>query len=100
MLKVVPDAHQAKKNETIEIFGWIFDFFPFKHGVKIRNIEDKDYSLLEHEFNHNNETKLVEEKTLVRNDTKIYEDSDFSILPGEMIEIDATYKKKMAKLHN
>ena len=98
MSKEVPDAHEAKKYEKIEIFGWIFDFFPFKHDVIIRNIEDKDYSKLKYDFYDNNKTKFVEEEILVRNNIKIYEDSNFSILPEEMIKIDATYKKKNSQI--
>ena len=34
--KVISDAHEAKKNEVIEIFGWIFDFFPFKKAEVLK----------------------------------------------------------------
>ena len=41
--KVISDAHEAKKNEVIEIFGWIFDFFPFIKGGALRPLNEKAF---------------------------------------------------------
>ena len=41
--KGISDAHEAKKNEVIEIFGWIFDFFPFKKGEVLKPLNEKTF---------------------------------------------------------
>jgi hypothetical protein len=76
------------EKEKIEIFGWIFDFFPFKiknEGIK-HLVNDEERRIYD--------SKYVKLESLLRNDIKIYKNSDFSELPEEMINIDATYKNK------
>ena len=93
--KVKSDAHEAKKNEKIEIFGWIFDFFPFKKGTEIRRLnkderirlKDTKYNYIyENDYAYN--SRYWEIDILIRNDIKIYEDPNFDVLPEEMIKID------------
>ena len=76
----------AKKKE-IQIFGWIFDFFPNKilrkesyGGKKIGNkIYRIDYC------------------NLLLNDIKVYHNSDFEELPDEMLDIEAKYRNRDGK---
>ena len=83
------ERHEVVEKEKIEIFGWIFDFFPFK---------------IKTEFSDNNEerriydSKFVKFEYLLRNDIKIYENSDFSDLPEETINIDTTYKNRSGQV--
>ena len=128
--KKVSDAHEAKKYEKIEIFGWIFDFFPFKEVtyskeitkeelLKIKSynpdlynkylqhaskyLSEKEYDLLvsnDEEINDHIFNRILKKRgiingeydSLFRNDVEVYEDSNFYILPEEMIELDATYR--------
>ena len=71
------DSHIAKNKEKIEIFGWIFDFFPFEKKQKTIK---REYPIIYKEY------------TLERNKTKIYNDPNFAILPEEMLDIDSIYR--------
>jgi len=79
----------TRKKIKIEIFGWIFDFFPYKNVfegvVQLSQEEQKDG--LRH-------GKVY---TLKRNDIKIYEDSNFDMLPDEMIELEANYRNRRSQ---
>ena len=76
--------HRKVKREEIKIFGWIFDFFPFKivPSSDIRNLKGRYYE--------------VKEK-IARNNIKIYHNPDFNELPEEMINIDATYRNRLGQ---
>ena len=82
------NSHIIKKKEKIEIFGWIFDFFPFKivgDGTKrLDNIDEIEKY----------KSEYIKYETLVRNNIKIYENSNFSELPEEMININTIYKNR------
>lgn len=87
--KVVSDAHEAVAIERTEItiFGWIFDFFPYKEYhtlLKKQKYDSQDRDEYIGEF----------EERFERNDTKIYTDPNFKELPEEMINIDATYRNR------
>ena len=86
------ERHKVVEKEKIEIFGWIFDFFPFK--IKNEGIKslDNDEEIKIYKSYH------IKFESLLRNDIKIYENSDFSDLPEEMINIDATYKNKSGQI--
>ena len=95
LTKMVSDAHEAKRYEKIEIFGWIFDFFPFKNDTIIKPLNKDDIKRLKHtikRYGYYKQPEYGEADSLVRNDIEIYDNSNFGILPGEMIDIDATYK--------
>jgi hypothetical protein len=81
------DRHEVIEKEKIEIFGWIFDFFPFKIKTEFEPSDNNEERRIY-------DSKFVKFEYLLRNDIKIYEKSDFSDLPEEMINIDATYKNK------
>ena len=76
-----------RKIEEIKIFGWIFDFFPYKI-IKKENQDSKRIGEYFYNFNYCN---------LLLNDIKIYHDSDFEELPDEMLDIGATYRKSNGK---
>ena len=86
------NRHKVVEKEKIEIFGWIFDFFPFKIKNEGKKYLDNDE---ERRIYKSNQVKL---ESLLRNDIKIYEKSDFSDLPEEMINIDATYKNRSGQV--
>ena len=93
------DAHEVEKFEEITIFGWIFDFFPFKKGTIIKPLKEDDIKRLEYTKPYNDyygkeQPQYGVADSLIRNDIKIYEDPDFYCLPEEMINIDATYKNR------
>ena len=101
MSKREPDAHEANYFEEIKIFGWIFDFFPYKYDYKYRRMEGQDYSNIGNDFDvddYYNKNIVIKERILVRNDIEIYYDSNFNELPEEIIKIDATYKKKNGQI--
>ena len=83
--KGVSDAHPIRQTcKEIKIFGWIFEFFPFKVSVELypRSKEDPLY----------NEQPYATKEKLIRNDIKKYYDPNFNDLPEEMINIDSTYR--------
>ena len=73
-------SYKTVEKEEINIFGWIFDFFPFK---KKREVGAKIIS-----------NQIIFKNTLIRNDIKVYKDSNFAELPEEMINIHATYENR------
>lgn len=79
--------YTTEKREEIKIFGWIFDFFPYKAQAKIsffsKEIDGEEYAF--------------KSCGLSLNDIKIYHDSDFEELPDEMLDIGATYRKSNGK---
>ena len=87
LLPLSERQYVTKKMEEIQIFGWIFDFFPHKilrkelYGTK--EIGGHIYS-----FSSCN---------LLLNDIKIYHNSDFEELPDEMLDIEAKYRNRDGK---
>ena len=77
----------TEKKEEIQIFGWIFDFFPYKilkkEGIGLKKIGRQYYS-----FNSCD---------LLLNDIKIYHNSDFEELPDEMLDIETKYRNRYGK---
>ena len=89
--KGVSDAHPIEsKEKEIKIFGWIFEFFPFKVSYEVCPISKEDP---QYDGRH-----YVAKQKLIRNDVKKYEDPDFGILPEEMINIDSTYRNRTGKI--
>ena len=75
----------------IKIFGWIFDFFPF---VKIPHGHEQVST--QEDFEKYGQIKF-QNYVLARNHEKFFEDSSFSDLPEEMININANYKNRYGK---
>ena len=77
----------TEKREEIQIFGWIFDFFPHKilrkEGCGHKEIGGQYYS--------------VNFCNLLLNDIKIYHNSDFEELPDEMLDIETKYRNRNGK---
>ena len=77
----------TEKREEIQIFGWIFDFFPHKilrkEGCGHKQIGGRHYS--------------VNSCNLLLNDIKIYHNSDFEELPDEMLDIETKYRNRNGK---
>jgi len=78
----------TEKKEKIQIFGWIFDFFPHK----IISKEGQDFKKIigAHLYRFNS-------CNLKLNDIKIYHNSDFEELPDEILDIGAIYRKRDGK---
>ena len=88
------DAEKVPKEEMVEIkiFGWIFDFFPFKNVKRTTKLTEEER--LRIYGNGSYTPTLGEYDTLEKNYIETYYDTDFPELPEEMINIDATYRNR------